>query len=129
VPHPIAPKFTTASLATTLDAIDSLITDWVDWEAEDKHPNPKASELRQQFDAVRPILATTPAMATLLRDAQGAMQSLRHQVDQMSGMFPDEDGTIQEACDAHDETSEAIREVLDGLRPVPVKAPGMRGPG
>lgn len=104
----------TKSIDTTLDSIDSLIADWQDWEAEDAKPNPKTAELRRQFDAARPALSQALTMATQLRNALGAMSSLRHQVEQMRGMFDDADGTMQEACNAHDETEQAVLEALNG---------------
>ena len=54
-----------------------------------------------------------------LRDTVGAMQAMREQIEQMRGMFPDADGTIAEACDAHDDAAQSAREALASLPRAP----------
>jgi hypothetical protein len=48
-------------------------------------------------------------MDKVKQDLLAAVDSLLHQVSQMRGMFPDEDGTIQAAVDDAEEAAEAAR--------------------
>lgn len=61
-----------------------------------------------------PSVRTRDASQTvdLIRDAIGAIDSLLHQVGQMSGMFDDADGTIAEAVEDGEETAERLRAVI-----------------
>jgi len=102
-------------ITKTLDSIDSLITDWEDWESEDQKPDPRAKQLRDEFNALRPLLQHAPVLIGLLRDARGTMSSMRTQIDQMSGMFDDEDGAIEQACEDHDDLDAGIGFVLKGI--------------
>ena len=47
-------------------------------------------------------------------NAMGALSNLIEQVEQMKGMFPDEDGTIQDAIDDAEEAILGLRELSDG---------------
>jgi hypothetical protein len=40
------------------------------------------------------------------------MQEMREQIEQMRGLFDDEDGAIQACCDEHDGLSDLFRQVL-----------------
>ncbi len=58
-------------------------------------------------------ISAAPEMAAALREASAAIEALQEQVDQMRGMFDeDEDSTIAEAYDAGDDALSAIGAAL-----------------
>lgn len=52
----------------------------------------------------------------LLRNAAGAIDSLLCQVSQMQGMFDDEDGTIEAAMEAGEDTLAEIHHALREIK-------------
>ena len=48
----------------------------------------------------------------LLREALSVMDGMRHQIEQMRGMFDDEDNTIAGSVEDHDNIARKIREAL-----------------
>lgn len=47
-----------------------------------------------------------------LRDCMGAIGAMRDQIEQMRGLFSDEDGAIAEALEAADDAEESARAAL-----------------
>jgi hypothetical protein len=54
----------------------------------------------------------TVTLTAALRACRGAMNAMRAQIDQMSGMFPDDDGTIAAACQDHDDADAMATKAL-----------------
>lgn len=73
----------------------------------------------EEVEPAQPPAETAPAdnsaIGFALRNAQGVISSLLHQVGQMQGMFSDEDGTIQEAVDAGEAAEVEIQNALEAL--------------
>lgn len=66
--------------------------------------------------------ASAMAMKESLSNCRGAMQSMRDQIDQMKGMFPDDDGAIERSCEDHDHADEEAGEILERVR-TKIRAP------
>lgn len=87
------------------------------------HDNGDARFSPEQIEAQRKengralaVLATIGKIEGALADAVAAIASLSHQVEQMKGLFPDEDGTIAEALRDGEEAADAITGALAALR-------------
>lgn len=52
-------------------------------------------------------------LESTLHSAVNVMQSMICQIEQMRGMFEDEDGAIQAVCDEHDDVEKLIAQVID----------------
>ncbi len=50
-----------------------------------------------------------------LQEARAVLQSMRHQVEQMRGMFDDADGTVQAACDDQEAAAKKITRAIGTL--------------
>ncbi len=61
-------------------------------------------------------LSVVRQLAAALRDALGAIDALSTQVEQMRGMFSDDDGTIAEAIEAGDDADTAGTAALSAWR-------------
>lgn len=53
------------------------------------------------------LFLAAPDMHAALIEAENALEAMQTQIEQMQGLFPDEDGTIQAALDSG-ETSQAL---------------------
>lgn len=69
-------------------------------------------KLSAQADSNQVHLARIRELEQHLHNALGAMDSLAHQIDQMRGMFRDEDGAIEKSIDDYEATAAEIRAVL-----------------
>jgi hypothetical protein len=59
--------------------------------------------------------STLPNILNVLRNAQGAINAMSEQIAQMRGMFPDEDGTIEDAVGAGDEAQVELAAAVKAL--------------
>jgi hypothetical protein len=112
-----APLISIPLLDATLEAMDTYAQ-----EDEDENGVGFPQVWIEETDLVdSPAPAPIAALTTALRHASGALSACEHQIGQMSGMFPDEDGTIQDAVDAADDSREEIEAVLAGLPAKPIR--------
>ncbi|MBN8929947.1 MAG: hypothetical protein J0H19_25425 [Rhodospirillales bacterium] len=89
--------------AETIAEIFNCAVNWISADAD------RPESLPPEWREVMEWIEKTPGA---LQDCLSAMDALRHQVEQMRGMIKDEDGTLQEACAAHDEVAERIRKMV-----------------
>ncbi|TDF54500.1 hypothetical protein [Cupriavidus sp. L7L] len=59
------------------------------------------------------LLKANMELAEALNDSVGAIGAMRDQIDQMKGMFPDDDGTIAEALKAGEDAVSKATQVLE----------------
>lgn len=72
---------------------------------------------REQDRALFRVIRAAAKVGTMdkaLHDMTGAADALRTQVEQMRGMFDDDDGTIADACEAHDEALQSLKHAREG---------------
>lgn len=76
----------------------------------------------QRAQAITELVGLVPVMEGLLRDGSAVIDSLTTQVEQMKGMFPDDDGAIASALDDGADVYERLRAVA---ATVAGRAPGV----
>lgn len=72
-----------------------------------------------------PILPSFEAVTAALEKALGAIDAMATQIEQMKGLFPDDDGTIEDAIQAGDEAGSEGRALLVAMAESKVTAPAM----
>ncbi|MGY3482256.1 hypothetical protein ACVW1C_000139 [Bradyrhizobium sp. USDA 4011] len=75
----------------------------------------------EELEIVGGTVPVAPAQdwRRIARDLAGALDACTHQIDQMRGMFSDEDGTIAEAVSDADEAAETYRRAAASLPAAP----------
>lgn len=105
-----------------VERVTGLAEEFLDgWEEDakeggDKDDRRAQREAREDFEHVRALIEGGPE---LLREACGAISELLHQVEQMRGMFSDEDCSITEATEEGEQVSKKILAALAlaGVKP------------
>ena len=68
----------------------------------------------QQFEAeLHRVRDRVNVLESTLDKSSAVMLEMREQIEQMRGLFDDEDGAIQACCDEHDGLNELFRQVLN----------------
>lgn len=117
------------------DRVWEMITPAHDWNDDDSHGDDvDPAEYRARFSdwgeamehytpdgltfAVDYFDAVTPDAMGTLNNAAGAIYALQDQINQMRGMFPDDDGTIQAALDDGDSVLDEIKAIRNAGKEV-----------
>jgi hypothetical protein len=61
-----AQNFTVEDAGRLLGLADQFLEDW---ESDEGKSDPECTELRSEWDAIRPVLANAPRLLTILQDA------------------------------------------------------------
>ena len=68
----------------------------------------------RQFEAeLNRVRDRANILESTLDKSSAVMLEMREQIEQMRGLFDDEDGAIQACCDGHDGLNELFRQVLN----------------
>lgn len=63
-------------------------------------------------EIIEPASSTIVDIKAALGSSKTVMSVMREQIEQMRGLFPDEDDSIQNACDEHDEMERLINQLI-----------------
>lgn len=116
-----APSEAAAALVASMgglikDAIETHIYDTANGDKiPDGCPYTLAVAEAQLFVDAHGVFGPMPGSVQLIRDLRGTVADLTGQVEQMKGLFLDDDGAIQQALDDADETDLRAKLYLDTL--------------
>lgn len=117
-----APSPTLGDLLSVVGWAKQFADDWIETAGEDTDDveRQKAAAAADLVDRVEDALPAFWAMLggleTPMANALGAMRAAEEQIEQMRGMFDDDDDTIQAAADALDEAGADLSGILKRIR-------------